>query len=365
MPAQFPSSSGPFLPILSMENPMKRSSWFFLCLLFFAALAGLHHASAQVHRSRLDQGISLYRAGYWADAALELRRSRMEAANAGQAAESLYWLSLTEFALGEYEAALRDIGELQRSAPAGLRIDNILYYKGRSLYYVNRHEEALGVFRLQEALLERSRIDTPQARTQKMTLAYWIGECLYSLGQQDQAAELFSRVANAKPRIEKYEAASYRLAMIRQNRLQSEILGMLDWSYSEYLRLAEEYRRREAAYSEAIAAWQRYAAAPAPAPVDGASAPAPAPAPASSPAPAPVPPDTGHRAELEASVREYRLLLDEAEERIRLMELRLSKVEQASQDSSATPLAPGQEDAIRRIRELKAEAQGLRNALMP
>jgi TolA-binding protein len=317
---------------------MKRSVRFFLFLMFFSA-ADLQNVAAQAHRPRLEQGVSLFRAGYWADAALELRRSQMEAANPGQLAESLYWLSLAEFSLGEYEAALRDIGELQRIAPAGLRIDTMLYYKGRCLYHANRHEEALGVFRLYEALLGRARIDTPQAWAQKTTLAYWIGECLYSLGRQDQAAELFAGVVNAKPRIEKYEAASYRLAMIRQNKLQAEILGMLDWSYSEYLRLAEEYRQREAAYAETIAAWQQYAAGSVPA--------------------------AAYNAELEARVAEYRRLLDDAEGRIRILETRLSEAEKAAQDVPARPLVPGQEDAVRRIRELKAEAERLRNSLMP
>jgi TolA-binding protein len=316
---------------------MKRNARTFLFLLFFAALAGPQNARAQAHRPRLEQGISLYRAGYWADAALELRRSQMEAANAGQLAESLYWLSLAEFSLGEYEAALRDIGELQRIAPAGLRIDTILYYKARSLYHVNRHEEALGVFRLYEALLERSRIDTPRARSQKATLAYWIGECLYALEQRDQAAELFAAVVNAKPRIEKYEAASYRLAMIRQDKLQAEILGMLDWSYSEYLRLAEEYRQREAAYNETIAAYRKQADA--------------------------VPGGAAYNAELEAMAAEYRRLLGDAEERMGILELRLNEAERASLSNSAAPLVPGQEDAIRRIRELKAEAEKLRNSL--
>jgi TolA-binding protein len=316
---------------------MKRSAWFFLFLLFFAAVAGLQNAPAQVHRSRLEQGISLYRAGYWADAALELRRSQMEAANAGQLAESLYWLSLAEFSLGEYEAALRDISELQRIAPAGLRIDNVLYYKGRSLYHVNRYEEALGVLRVHGALLDRSRINSPRAQAQKATLDYWIGECLYSLGQQDQAAELFAQVVNAKPRIEKYEAASYRLAMIRQNRLQAEILGILDWSYSEYLRLAEEYRQREAAFNETIAAYQRQADNA----LDGAA----------------------YNAELESRVAER--LLNDAEERIRILEARLDEAEKLTRNLPAAPLVPGQEDAVLRVRKLKAEAERLRNSLMP
>ena len=317
---------------------MKQSVRIFLFLLFFAAGAGIQNAAAQAHRSRLEQGIRFYRAGYWTDAALELRRSQMEAANPGQLAESLYWLSRAEFSLGEYEAALRDIGELQRIAPAGLRIDDVLYYKGRSLYHVNRYEEALAVFSLQEALLERARTGSPQARAQKATLAYWIGECLYSLGRKDQAAELFAAALAAKPRIEKYEAASYRLAMMRQDKLLAEILGMLDWSYSEYLRLAGEYREREAAFNETIAAYQRQAGG-----VSG---------------------DAAYRAELEAGIGEYRRRLDEAEERIRILEARLSETEAAPQ-VPVVPLVPGQEDAVRRIRELKADAEKLRNSLMP
>jgi TolA-binding protein len=316
---------------------MKGIARIVLFLTILAASTGLQNAAAQAHRSRLEQGIAFYRAGYLADAALELRLSQMEAANSGQLAESLYWLSLTEFSLGEYEAALRDMSELQRIAPAGLRIDNLLYYKGRSFYHLNRHEEALRILRLQEALLERSGLNTPRTRAQKATLAYWIGECLYSLGRQDQAAELFSRVASAKPRVEKHEAASYRLAMIRQNKLQAEILGMLDWSYAEYLRLAEEYRKREAGFNETIAAYQRQA--------NNASG------------------NTAYTTELETALTEHRRLLAAAEERVRILELRLSEAEKAAQNIPAPPMAPGQEDAVRRIRELKAEAEKLRNSL--
>jgi tetratricopeptide (TPR) repeat protein len=314
---------------------MKRSARFFLFLMVFAAGAGPQNGAAQAHRSRLEQGVRLYRSGYWADAALELRRSRMEAANPGQLAESLYWLSLVEFSLGEYEAALRDLEELQRIAPAGLRIDNVLYYKARSLYYLNRHEEAFAVFRLYADLLERSKANSPQALSQKAAVAYWIGECLYSLGQQDQAAEFFAGVVGAKPRIAYYEAASYRLAMIRQNKLHTEILGMLDWSYSEYLRLTKEYQEREAAYNETIAAYQKQAA--------GFSV------------------DAAHTAELEAGLAEHRRRLSAAEERIRLLELNL----EAEKTQTPTLLVPGEEDAIRRVRELKAEANRLRDYLLP
>jgi tetratricopeptide (TPR) repeat protein len=315
---------------------MKRRDLFLLLPLFFGLLAAPRNAVAQTQGSRLEQGLSLYRAGYWADAALELRRSRMEAANAGQAAESLYWLSLAEFFLGDYEAALRDMDELQRIAPAGLRIDSRLYYKGRALYYVNRPEEALAAFRLYEAFLMRFSVDTPRIVAQKITLTYWIGECLYALGRHDQAAEFFAAVVRAKPRIEQYEAALYRLAILRQNRLQGEILGVLDWSYSEYLRLAEKYREREAEFNTAFATLQRQAGI---SPSD----------------PAPVP-------EFDARFAEYQRLLDNTVERIRFLETRLNETERGN---IFVPLAPGQEDAIKRVQALKAEAEQLRRFLIP
>jgi tetratricopeptide (TPR) repeat protein len=318
---------------------MKQSACFFLLPLFFALAAAPQNTAAQTYTSRLEQGLNLYRAGYWADAASELRRSRMEAANAGQSAEALYWLSLADFFLGDYAAALRDIDELQRTAPAGLRIDNILYYKGRSLYYLNRPEEALAVFRLYDSMLKRSRINTPRFAAQQTTLAYWIGECLYMLGRHEQAAELFAGVISAKPKIEQYEAAEYRLAIIRLNKLQGEILGMLDWSYAEYLRLAEESLEREAAFNKTIAALQKQAGA-----ASGSVTPV--------------------LAELETRVIEYQQLLDNTAERIRLLEAGLSEAEQAARNLSA-PAGSEQEESIRRVRELKADAERRRRAINP
>jgi hypothetical protein len=102
--------------------------------------------------------------------------------------------------------------------------------------------------------------------------------------------------------------------------------------------LAEEYQRREAAFNETIAAYQRQAG---------------------------IPGDAAYRAELEERVVGYRRLLDDAGERIRILEARLSEAERATQNSYAAPSAPGEEDMVRRVRELKAQAERLRDSLMP
>jgi tetratricopeptide (TPR) repeat protein len=213
---------------------------FILCL--FACLIAAPRGAAQ---SRLEQGINLSRAGQLADAVMELRRSLGEAGETGQLAAALYWLSVTEFAMGEHAAALRDINELQRVAamglPAGLRMDDIIYYKARALYYLERPEDALPLFRSYDDLLALQ--NRPGTQAERTALTYWIGECQYTLGQMDQAEAQFTLVVNARPVSEKHEAASYRLALIQQNKTQAELMDMLDASYTEAQRMSEEYQR--------------------------------------------------------------------------------------------------------------------------
>jgi TolA-binding protein len=224
---------------------MKRNAGFLLFLWFITCLTGIQSGSAQAPRPRFDQGITLYRAGQWTEAVKELHQAQKEAVNPGQEAEVLYWLSLAEFSLGDYETALQDINNLQRIAPAGLRMDDILFYKGRTLYYLKRHDEALAQFKTYANILSYQ--NTPGARAEKSVLAYWIGECLFALGRPDEAAAQFTLVVNSRPWSEKHETAAYRLALIQQNKAQAEILDKLTGSYTEYLKTVEDYQRLLAA----------------------------------------------------------------------------------------------------------------------
>jgi tetratricopeptide (TPR) repeat protein len=222
---------------------MKGRTWVLFFLLWgFAGLLGPQRGGAQTHQARLDQGIKFYRVGQWRDAMTELRLSQRQAVDPGQVSASLYWLSLTEFAMGEYEAALRDMNELQRVAPAGMRMDDITFSKGRALYYLERPAEALPPFRAYGDTLDRQ--NTPNTQAEKTVLAYWIGECLYALGQGEQAEALFTQVVTAYPRSEKYEAAASRLALIEQEGIAKELLGTVSMSYAEYQQALEEYEQR-------------------------------------------------------------------------------------------------------------------------
>jgi tetratricopeptide (TPR) repeat protein len=91
----------------------------------------------------------------------------------------------------------------------------------------------------------------------KSAAFYWIGECLYSLGLLDKAGEVFSVIIEQYPQSAKYEAASYRIALINQKKIESELLDLLKWSHEESLKTMEEYQRRERSYDQALVAYQK------------------------------------------------------------------------------------------------------------
>ncbi|MDR2403173.1 MAG: tetratricopeptide repeat protein [Spirochaetaceae bacterium] len=301
---------------------------FFLSVLMVANGVPLI-AQNQTFVSNLERGVDLYGAGRWGEAIRELRRVQVEAANIGQRAEALYWIILAELGAGEYQTALRDMDELERLVPGNPRYADIPYYRGRANYYIGNYDEALVIF---SEYADHIISDTPGEGARKPTALYWIGECLYSLGQLEDADDIFLLVMEQYPQSTKYEAASYRRILMNQKKIEAELLAMLKWSHEESLKTIEEYQRRERSYDQAIIAYQKRIA------------------------------DMlrdGRLAELEASNAEYRRLLTEAENRIAALEAGAGL-----SDSPSTVPSQGAADTQSRVRALRGEAQSARNELM-
>ncbi len=213
---------------------------FFLCCtqlaLFAQASDGLSH------------GISLYGEGRWRDAVLELRRVE-STSNGNDEGEVLYWISLAEISAGDYEAAINDLDRLAKLSPPSDRSKEVPYHKGRALYYLGRYDEAI-------ILLKTFGDSVPNSPLYPSSL-YWVGECLYSLGRFSEARSVFSIILDRFRQSVKYEAASYRIALIDQKGREEELLRLLKWSHEESLKSVEEYQKRERSYEQAITAYQK------------------------------------------------------------------------------------------------------------
>ncbi|MDR1253373.1 MAG: tetratricopeptide repeat protein [Treponema sp.] len=201
--------------------------------------------------SRFLAGINLYRKASWLEAAAELRAAQEMARDRQEWTEALYWIVLTELAASDYGSALRDMDELEKRAPGSGRSADIVYHRARAYYYLGYYDEAIVLFKKYADEAGEG------GESRRAAAMYWIGECLYSMGQMERAADFFTMVIDKYPGSVKYEAASYRLELIKQKKIELELLTMLKWSHEESLKTVEEYQRREKTYNQALNAYQK------------------------------------------------------------------------------------------------------------
>lgn len=216
----------------------------FLCNLLFA----------QNPKELFEKGLDLYQNGKWQDAVLMFRRVQTDTTvDETLTNEALYWISLSELFAGAYEAALQDIELfIKNTSNTPSKVKNYyeaIYNKGRILYYLNQFDGAIPLF--------KTYADAIQDPNRKASAYYWIGECLFALGHFEEARNTFLIVTEKYPQSTKYEAASYRIVLVDQKKIENELLNLLKWSHEESLRIVEEYQRRERAYEQAILAYQK------------------------------------------------------------------------------------------------------------
>jgi TolA-binding protein len=299
-------------------------------LVLASALPLAAQTQARDQTSRLQNGISLYGRGLWTEAVIELRRYQAEAPGAAQRAEALYWIALSEMGAGEYEAAVRDMNELDRVSQGDPRYAEIPYHRGRAYYYLSRYDEALVILK---AYADSLTFETAEDEARMPAALYWMGECLYSLGQLDAAQNVFMTIMNEYPYSVKYEAASYRVALISQKKIEVELLSILKWTHEESLKTVEEYQRRERSYDQAIIAYQKRIADML---------------------------KESRLSDLETANADYRKRLEEAEARIVLLENSLRAAN--APVPSGSPRAPGA--GASRAYSLKNSAQETVNELL-
>jgi TolA-binding protein len=208
--------------------------------------------------SGLQAGVGLYGQGKWEEAAGTLRPLTGRDSAGALRSEALFWLGLSELAMGDYEGALRDMEDLEKSDPENRRIPELGYHKGRVLFFLGNYDEAVILLKnYADAIPGTPETLSSQDSARKSAALYWVGECLYSMGLLDRAGELFLLITESYPQSAKYEAASYRLALINQKKVEAELLSLLKWSHEESLKTMEEYERREHSYDQALIAYQK------------------------------------------------------------------------------------------------------------
>jgi len=237
---------------------MMQKGRIFLVLLFlvlfpFGLQAAQENEQTQYAR-RFQNGSQLYALSHWQEAAMEFRRAQELAQNMNEWSQSLYWVILSQLALSDYGSALRDMDELQRRAPNSTYSRDMIYHRARVYFIQGYFEDALILFNRYNALTA----DFDRAAADRRAASFfWMGESLYSMGQFDEAEKFFSWVLARYPQSPKVEASAYRIDLIKQKKIEAELLALLQLSHEEALRTSEDYQRTIRTYEHTLNIYQR------------------------------------------------------------------------------------------------------------
>ena len=223
-------------------------------MLFFLAAAGVSAQNSSTFAFRFNNGVTLYNAERYYEAAADFRRAQEMATNEHDWAGSIYWVILSQLAYTDYGSALLDMEELDRKAPNSIFNRDMVYHRGRIYYNQGYFEDALLLFRRYIDSVTETGQD---AQHRKAAAYYWMAECLFAMGQFDDAERFYAWVVGTYPESPKREVSSYRIDLIRQKKIESELLALLQWSHEEALRTSEDYQRRMRTYEFTINAYQR------------------------------------------------------------------------------------------------------------
>lgn len=220
-------------------------------------IAGLFSVAAQAADSirastaaeNLRSGISLLADGKYSAALVAFDTLMLDSRAGDMRAEAMYWAVMTHLAAGNPALAEKTIETFLISFPGHPRTADLLYQQGRSAFLQNDFERAL-------RYLQSYIAGYPQGE-HLPSAVFWSGESLYFLGRLPEAEKLYKAIGERYADSAKAEAAQYRLSLIQFKYREDELLTLLKWSHEESLRTIEEFQRREKAYEQALAVYQR------------------------------------------------------------------------------------------------------------
>jgi len=238
---------------------MRRNRYIFwltftVFFLFFSGFLAAQQNGDSLYARRMGSGVQLYNLTRFQEAAIEFRRAQEIASTVNDWSQALYWVILSELAYSDYGSALRDMEDLQRRSPNSNYTRDMLYHKARVYLNQGYYEDALALF---NQYINSTYDSDRDAADRRAAAFFWMGECLYAVGQLDEAEKFYAWVIGRYPESPKVEASSYRVDLIKQKKIEAELLALLQWSHEESLRTSEDYQRVIRTYENTLNSYQR------------------------------------------------------------------------------------------------------------
>ncbi len=197
----------------------------------------------------LKEGITLFQNTMYDQAVLKFRDIILNPEMKRFHGDAYYWIIKTYITLEQYDSAAKNIEFFLKSFPDHQAYQEMVYQKGRVLFLQKDYENAI--------LVLKGFLDTYPSSPYASNSFFWIGESLFLMGHYDEAYRVYNIVVQKYPASFKVEAAQYRISLIDLKKREEELLSLLKISHEEYLKLLEEFQRKEKTYEQAITEYQR------------------------------------------------------------------------------------------------------------
>ena len=226
-------------------------------LLFSADILAAQESNQAIYLQKYQNVLQLYNTSHWHEAAIEFRRAQEISATVGDWSRAIYWVILSELAYSDYGSALLDMDELDKIAPNSSYSRDMLYHRARVYFNLGYFDDALLLFRRYIDAVSTFETNLDEFADRIAAAYFWIGECLYTMGQFDEAQKFYTWVIDRYPESPKQEVCIYRVELIKQKKIEAELLALLQWSHEESLRTSEDYQRRIRVYEYTLNEYQR------------------------------------------------------------------------------------------------------------
>jgi tetratricopeptide (TPR) repeat protein len=222
-------------------------------LMLFSAEISFAQSQAGFAR-RIQNGAQLYNLGRFTEATAEFRNAQEAAVTLDEWSRAIYWVILSELGSTDYGSAIRDMDELEKHAPNSSYNRDMTYHRGRVYFNQGFFDNALILFR---RFIDSVTDDDKESSDRRAAAYFWTGETLFHMGRFDEAESFYGWVVTRYPASPKLEVSTYRMDLIKQKKIEAELLALLQWSHEESLRTSEDFQRKIRTYEYTLNAYQR------------------------------------------------------------------------------------------------------------
>lgn len=197
----------------------------------------------------IKSGLEKFSNAQYSQALLDFREVVLDPAYKDYYDSAYFWITRCYMAEKNLDKAETNLEFFIQNFPNSRFYPESIYQKGRLLFLQKDYDSSIQVL----YSYIKSYPDQPFVSNSY----YWIAEALFELGHLDKAQKIYSYIVKNYPSSYKIEASRYKLSLIDLKLHEEELLKLLRLSHEEYLKVVDDFQRREKTYEQAIASYQR------------------------------------------------------------------------------------------------------------